>query len=173
MACTDVVDECDDLSSMIGRTIRAFHCEYASVALLLDNDDIVHLCTNEVSVGKWFEVFPIMLTEPPQFEFTWSELKEPFVISSTNQLWREEWQEPVADDGSFLGAGPHSVQYSAPIGGAPTAVNQVVRINAGLEFLGKNGSRMIICSSSSAPFKLEFALDEPEIGRILNEHTCR
>jgi hypothetical protein len=142
MANIDVVDKCGNLSSLIGTTIRAFHHGYTSVALLDDDGDIVNFCTDEVSVGKWFEVFPIELTTSPEYEFTWTELKEPFLITGCAQLWREEWQEPVADNGSFLGAGPHFVQCSAPIGNAPNAVSHVVQVNAGVSFSGSNESCM-------------------------------
>lgn len=173
MARIDIVDDLGKLPSMIGREIRAFHRQHTFVALLLDDCSIVNICTEEVTVGKWFEVFPIKLSSPPEYEITWNELQAPFVVAGCTSLWREEWQEPISDDGAFLGSGPHFLQCCTPIGGAPDTLEHVVKVNAGVKFSDTNQNCIVVCSSSSEPFKIDFAVNRNEAGEILKEHTCR
>lgn len=171
MTYTNVIDACEFPSFLIGKVIHAFYVEYTSVALLLDGGEVVNFATAEVNVGKWFEVFPIRLIEPPQYEFVWKELKKPFLVAAFAQLWREEWLEPLADDGSFMGAGPHHAQFAEPIGSAPASASQVVKVHAGIKLSGHDERCIVVCSSDNSPYKIDFALDEQDAERILKNHT--
>lgn len=174
MAYTNVVNSYDNPLSLTGRLVRAFVAECSFVALLLDTDEVVKFATDEVVVGKWFEVFPIRLCElPPDYKFAWNELDEPIEVIGSMQVWREEWQEPVVDDGQFMGAGPHSAQFAAALGEAPKTVDSVVKVHAGVKLLGHDGRCLVVCSSDSSPYKIDLAIDEQNVEQIMKSHTCQ
>lgn len=156
-----------------GRTIRAFYSEYSFATLLLDQDEVVAFTTEEVVVGRWFEVFPICDYKlPSDYVTAWVDLEEPIEVVSSAQVWREEWQEAAADDGKFMGAGPHSTQYAAALGQSPESSTDAVEVHAGLKLLGRDGRALIVCSSDNTPFKIDLAVDVQDIERIMHFHTC-
>lgn len=116
-----------------GRIVRAVHSDYCFATLLLDHDEVLNFAVEEVSVGHWFEVFPIRAFElPPDYKIAWTELAESFEVISNMQIWREEWQESAEDVRQFMGAGPHSTQYAAALGQAPKSIGNVVKVHAGI-----------------------------------------
>lgn len=81
-------------------------------------------------------------------------------------------EEAAADDGKFMGAGPHSTQYSAALGQSPESSTDAVEVHAGLKLLGRDGRALIVCSSDNTPFKIDLAVDVQDIERIMRSHTC-
>ncbi|MEM4987508.1 hypothetical protein V8G57_08935 [Collimonas sp. H4R21] len=174
MIYTNVVTSYDNPVSLTGRLVRAFVAEYSFVALLLDTDEVVNFATDEVVVGKWFEVFPIRLYElPPDYKVAWNEFDEPIEVIGSMQVWREEWRESVVNDGQFMGAGPNFVQFSAALGGSPKTVESVVKVHAGVKLLGHDGRCLVVCSSHNTPFKIDLATDEQDVEQIMKNHTCQ
>lgn len=174
MDYANVVNSFDNPVSLAGRVVRAYVAEYTFIAFLLDADEVIAFATDEVCVGKRFEVFPISLYELPSgYEFVWNELDDPLEMTGSAQVWREEWQEVVENNGQFLGSGPNSVQFSAALGEAPRAAHVVVKVNAGGQLLGRDGRSFVVCSSDGSPFKIDLAIDKQGIQEIMKYHTCQ
>lgn len=76
------------------------------------------------------------------------------------------------DSGQFLGSGPHSTQYAAPLGQAPQSNTAVVKVLAGIKVTGEDGTNLLVCSSDSTPYKIDLAIDVDDIERIMQAHTC-
>ncbi|WP_167761405.1 hypothetical protein [Duganella callida] len=159
--------------TLAGRTINSVHAEYSFVAFRLDNDDIIGFAVEEVSVGRWFEVFPLCLHEPGgSYPFIWAELSAPFTVVSSELLWREEWLEPASDNAGFLGTGPGFTQHAAALGTAPAENGNIVKVLAGIKLIGLEGAQFVVCSSHNTPFKTDLAMDIVEVGNIVRFHTC-
>lgn len=169
---TQIINVCGELSFLLGRRIHAYISEYSFIGLRLDSDEIVCFSTEEVSVGKWFEVFPIKRDELPKGEFTWHEMNEPFAISDTRQLWRDEWMEFAEDNGQFMGSGPHSTIFSSPVDRTPEEVEHPIRVLAGIKLINNRKRHIVICSSDGSPFQMNLAMNEEESESILRAHTC-
>ena len=160
-------------ANLNGRTILAYHAEYSFAALRLDNEEVIAFAVEETCVGTWFEVFAICpYSLPPGFQPKWTTMEAPFPVAATKLLWREEWLEAARDTSGLLGAGPHCVQYVAPVGSAPKSQPNVVKVLAGLLLKAQGERTLVISSSDNAPFKVDLALDQAEIQRIMQFHTC-
>jgi hypothetical protein len=158
---------------LAGRTIKSVHAEYSFVALRFDNDDVTSFAVEEVSVGRWFEVFPLCLHEPGRsYSFTWTELSTPFTVVSSESLWREEWLEPASDNAGFLGTGPGFTQHATALGTAPAENGNIVKVLAGIKLTGLDGRLFVVCSSDNTPFKTDLAMDILEVDNIARFHTC-
>lgn len=160
-----------------GRTLTKYDAQYTWIALGFDDGALAVMSVDEVSVGKWFEVFPLAAeTSVPDFLsfhiFEWVELPMPLLISSVRSLWRQEWLEPVADNGQFMGSGPHFVQNVAPLGSASPGANAFV-VKAGIELQGSDGRLFVICSSRNTPFKVDFVSADGQIEDIRQFHTVQ
>jgi hypothetical protein len=172
MLYSKIVSCYDSPAELEGRTIRALYSEYSFAALRLDKDEVINFAVEEVSVGKWFEVFPICEYELGQdYAFSWKELKEPFVITSSELLWREEWLESSLDSSEFMGSGPHSTQFAAVLGSAPKSNPNVVKVLAGIRLTGQNGRSLVVSSSDNTPFKIDLATEVSEIEQVMQCHT--
>lgn len=89
-----VVTAYDAPTVLNGRKILAVYSEFSFVALLLDNDEIASFAVDEVTAGRWFEVFPICSYDLGEdYTIIWTILDESIDVISSAQLWREEWQE--------------------------------------------------------------------------------
>ncbi|MEC5159387.1 MULTISPECIES: hypothetical protein [unclassified Janthinobacterium] len=172
MTYSKVVSCYDSSANLEGRTIQALHSEYSFAALRLDNNDVISFSVEEVTVGKWFEVFPICLHALNRdCAFAWSELESPFAVTSSELLWREEWLEFASDTSSFMGSGPHSVQFANVLGTAPKSNINVVKVLAGVRLNGQNGRVLVVSSSDNTPFKIELATGKLEIEQVMQSHT--
>jgi hypothetical protein len=172
MLYSKIVSCYDGPAKLKGRTIRALYSEYSFAALRLDKDEVINFAVEEVSVGKWFEVFPICLYELGQdYAFSWKKLEVPFTITSSELLWREEWLEPSLDSSEFMGSGPHSTQFAAVLGSAPKSNTNVVKVLAGIRLTGQNGRSLVVSSSDNTPFKIDLATETPEIEQVMQSHT--
>jgi hypothetical protein len=161
----------------IGRTVVQYDAQWPWTAKAFDDGTVIVLSVDEVIVGHWFEVFPLKFDRSlpdylAQHVFNWIALPVPLEIFRASALWREEWQQPAQDHGEFMGAGPHGVQYAAPLQNAPSGV-LVFQVEAGIALHGKDGSRLLVCSSDDTPFKIDFATEPAVIERILRGHTLR
>lgn len=162
----------DTPSKLEGRTITAIYSDYGVAALRLDDEEVIHFAVEEVSVGKWFEVFPLTLYQPsPDYPIAWKELAVPLTVVASQQLWREEWLEPSLNPSEHLGSGPHSTQYAAALGTAPETVAHVVKVMAGMKWTGRAGCSVLVCSSDNTPFKVDLAMDSAGIDQIMQFHT--
>jgi hypothetical protein len=172
MTYSKVVSCYDSSANLEGRTIQALHSEYSFAALRLDNNDVISFAVEEVTVGKWFEVFPICLYALNRdYAFAWSELESPFSVTSSELLWREEWLESASDTSSFMGSGPHSVQFANVLGTAPKSNPNVVKVLAGVRLNGQNGRVLVVSSSDNTPFKIDLATGKLEVEQIMQSHT--
>lgn len=163
----------DLLTNLEGRTITAVYSEYSLAALRLDGQGVIHFAVEEVSVGKWFEVFPISLYQPTSdYPIEWTELARPITVIASQKLWREEWLESSLNPSEHLGSGPHSTQYAAALGSAPESVAQVVKVLAGMKWTGREGGSVVVSSSDNTPFKIDVATDIARIEQIMQFHTC-
>jgi hypothetical protein len=172
MIYSKVVSCYDGSVNLEGRTIQALHSEYSFAALRLDNNKVISFAVEEVIVGKWFEVFPICLYALDRdYAFAWSELEAPFAFTSSELLWREEWLESASDTSSFMGSGPHSVQFADVLGTAPKSNANVVKVLAGIRLIGQNGRILVVCSSDNTPFKIDLATEKLEIEHVMQSHT--
>lgn len=142
----------DSPAQLAGRTVKAVHSEYSVAAFRLDTDEVIAFAVEEVSVGRWFEVFPLCLHELPiDFPFRWLELEVPHTVVSSELLWREEWLEPASDNTGFMGSGPGFTQHAAALGTAPTSSTNVVKVLAGIKLCGLNGGELAVSSSENTP----------------------
>lgn len=161
----------------IGRTVMQYEGDWTWTAVAFDDGTVIVLSVDEITVGHWFEVFPLKCDRSlpdylTQHVFKWMALPVPLEIFRVSALWREEWQQPAQDHGQFMGAGPHGVQYAAPLQSAPPEV-QAFQVEAGIALLGQDGSRLLVCSSDNTPFNIDFATEPAAIERILRGHTLR
>ncbi|MDQ2823736.1 MAG: hypothetical protein M3Y65_25730 [Pseudomonadota bacterium] len=161
----------------IGRTVVQYDAQWTWTAIAFDDGTVIVLSVDEVTVGHWFEVFPLKFDRSlpdylAQHVFKWIALPVPLEIFRASALWREEWQQPAQDHYQFMGAGPHAVQYAAPLQSAPLDV-PAFQVEAGIALLGKDGSRLLVCSSDNTPFKIDFATQPAAIEKILRGHTLR
>jgi hypothetical protein len=137
------------------------------------HDDVLGFAVEEVSVGRWFEVFPLRLHELEEdFPFAWTELDAPFTVVLSEILWREEWLEPALNSTGFLGTGPGFTQHAAALGTAPAENGNVVKVLAGIQLTGLDGRLFVVCSSDNTPFKTDLAMDIAEVDNIKLFHTC-
>jgi hypothetical protein len=172
MDYSKVVSCYDGSANLEGRTIQALHSEYCFAALRLDNNEVMSFAVEEVTVGKWFEVFPICLYALDQdYAFAWSEFESPFAVTSSELLWREEWLESASDISTFMGSGPHSVQFADSLGTAPKSNANVVKVLAGIRLIEQNGRVLVVCSSDNTPFKIDLATEKLEIEQVMQSHT--
>jgi hypothetical protein len=172
MVYSKVVSCYEGSANLKGRTIQALQSEYSFAALRLDNNEVISFAVEEVTVGKWFEVFPICLHALDRdHAFTWGELESPFTVTSSELLWREEWLEAAPDTSTFMGSGPHSVQFAAVLGSSPKSNANIVKVLAGIRLVGQDGRILIICSSDNTPFKIDLATEEREIEQVMQFHT--
>lgn len=172
MPYSKIVNCYDRPVELEGRTIKALYSEHCFAALLLDKDEVINFAVEEVSVGKWFEVFPICLYELTQdYAWSWNELGEPFTVISNELLWREEWLEPSLNASEFMGSGPHSTQFAAVLGSAPKSNDNVVKVLAGIRLTGQNGRSLVVSSSDNTPFKIDLAAEVSEIEQVMKCHT--
>jgi hypothetical protein len=173
MVYSKIVSCYDTPINLAGRTIQAFYSEYSLAALRLDDNEVMSFAVEEVPVGKWFEVFPICKGAPDRdYPFTWSELEFPFTVTSSDLLWREEWVAPASDASTFMGSGPHFVQYAAVLGSAPESNANVVKVLAGIRLTAQNGAVLVISSSENTPFKISLATEGLEIEHVMQFHTA-
>ena len=173
MLYSKIVSCYDSPAKLEGRTIMAVYSEYSFASLQLDNDEVITFAVEEVSVGKWFEVFPICPYELPQdYPISWTELDVPIAVACSEILWREEWLEPSLDSSGFLGSGPHHTQFAAALGSAPESRTDVVKVLAGLKLTGQNGHVLLVSSSDDTPFKVDLSTNSPEIEHVMQFHTC-
>ena len=173
MQYSKVVKCYETSAALVGRKVCAVHSEYSVVALRLDNDETLAFAVEEVSVGKWFEVFPLCRHDlPTNFPFSWSLLDTPFILASCKLLWREEWLEPAANDVQLMGTGPGFTQFVGQLGTAPVSRLQVVKVLAGIRFIGQHSQELVVCSSDSAPFKVDLAIDTAGVDEVMRYHTC-
>lgn len=162
----------DGSANLDGCTIQALHSEYSFAAFRLDNNEVISFSVEEVTVGKWFEVFPIChYVLDRDYAFAWNELEAPFAVTSSELLWREEWLESASDTSSFMGSGPHSVQFADVLGTAPKSNANVVKVLAGIKLNGKNGRVLVVSSSDNTPFKIDLATGKLEIEQVMQSHT--
>ncbi|MES2320211.1 MAG: hypothetical protein V4631_22265 [Pseudomonadota bacterium] len=167
------VSSYDGPTDLLGRTVHAFHSEYSFAALRLDNDQVIAFAVEEVSVGKWFEVFPICRYKlPSEFRPIWTELEAPFTAAGIAVMWREEWLEPAMENAGLLGSGPHYAQFASVLGSAPTSSTSVVKVLAGLRLTDQGDRSLVVCSSDNTPFKADFTTDSVEIQQVMQFHTC-
>lgn len=163
----------DGSADLDGRTIQAFHSQYSFAVFRLDNGEIMSFAVEEISVGKWFEVFPLRKYPLNQdYPFAWSELVPPFTVASGDLLWREEWLESASDTSMFLGSGPHSVQFADVLGAAPKSNPNVIKVLAGLRLVDQNGRVLAISSSDNTPFKIDLATTKDEVDQIMRSRTA-
>lgn len=173
MTYSNIVRCYDGPAHLEGRTIAAFHTEYSYAALRLDQGEVINFAVEEVTVGKWFEVFPVCLHDVGQEDaFAWRELEQPFTVTSTELLWREEWLEPSTQHADFMGSGPHATQFAATIGTAPRSNGNVVKVLAGIRLTGQDGRQLVIASSDNSPFRIDLVMGLSEIARIMRCHTA-
>lgn len=173
MPYSKIVTCYESSANLEGRTIGAVYAEYSFAALRLDRDEVLNFAVEEVSVGKWFEVFPITLYELSQdYAFSWTQLEVPFTIKSSELLWREEWLEPSMNSSEFMGSGPHSTQFAAVLGAAPQSNINVVKVLAGIRLTGQDGRCLVIASSDNTPFKINLATEVSEIAQVMLSHTA-
>jgi hypothetical protein len=142
-----------------------------------DDGTMTVLSVDEINVGHWFDVFPLLFHQAlpdylSHYHFKWVALPAPLEICGANALWREEWRESAQDNGQFLGSGPHFVQYAAPLQGAPPGV-PTFQVEAGIALQGTDGRRLFICSSDSTPFKIGFATEATDIEKIMLFHSLQ
>jgi hypothetical protein len=162
----------NSLPKLEGRTVHAFHSEYSFAALRFDNEEVIAFAVEEESVGKWFEVFPICLHSVSlEYPLTWTELGQPFTVTHSKMLWREEWLEPAKDNSGLLGSGPHYVQCVSTLGSAPKSSTNVVKVLAGIRLNGQDECSLVICSSDNTPFKVDLTMDRSEIQEMMRFHT--
>jgi hypothetical protein len=162
-----------DALQLGGRVVRAWHAEYCSVSLLLDDGEVINFSTEESNAGHWFEVFPLRAGYAVPHDVAWTDLASPLHVSATDALWRDEWQlnsEPH-DAEQCLGSGPHYTLYSGPIGSAPSGCKEVARVQAGIVLVGDDDRALLVCTSNAAPFKIDFALEPGAIKVLQFEHT--
>ena len=172
MVHSKIVSCYDGSPNLEGCTIRAFHSEYSFAALRLDNNEVISFAVEEVTVGKWFEVFPICLyTLARNHSFSWSEFETPFTVMSSELLWREEWLESALDTSTFMGSGPHSVQFADVLGAAPKSHANVVKVLAGVRLIEQNGRVLAVCSSNNTPFKIDLETEKIKIEQVMQSHT--
>lgn len=160
-----------------GRTLVRYEVQHTWIALSFDDATLVVLFVEEVNVGKWFEVFPLLIsTGVPDhlshYVFDWIALPAPLRIVTAQSLWRQEWLAPADDCSQLVGAGPNFVQNVAPLGQAPAGMH-VVDVVAGIALQGMNGERMLICSSDNSPFRIDLAIESGAIAKILALHTLQ
>lgn len=173
MHYSKIVSCYDSPAVLVGRTVKAIHSEYSVAVLLFDNDERIGFAVEEVSVGKWFEVFPFCLHELAEsFPFNWRELDKAFTVALTELLWREEWLEAAFDSTEFLGAGPGFTQYASTLGAAPRANDNVIKVLAGIKLIDGHGRTIVVSSSDNTPFKIDLAVDTIDVDRIIRFHTC-
>lgn len=161
----------------IGRTVLQYDADWTWTALGFDDGTVIVLSVDAVTVDHWFEVFALKCDWSlpdylAQHVFKWTALSVPLEIFRVSALCREEWHEPAQDHGQFMGAGPHAVQYAVPLQSAPPEV-QAFQMEAGIALHGKNGSRLLACSSDNTPYKIDFATEPAAIEKILRCHTLR
>lgn len=173
MPYSKIVNSYGDAARLKGCVITALHSEYSFASFLLDSGEVINFAVEEVSVGKWFEVFPICLHQAREdYAFDWRVLERPFVVASIELLWREEWQESSADSALFMGSGPHSIQHAARLGAAPESNGNVVKVQAGIRLAAGDGRHLVVSSSAYVPFKIDLVMDTSEIERLMQSHTC-
>ena len=167
VSCSDIPAKLD------GRTITATCSEYSFASLRLGDGQAIHFAVEEVSVGKWFEVFPITRHQPAaDYPIVWKELEVPITVVASQQLWREEWLEPSLNPSEHLGSGPHSTQFAAALGTAPESVTHVVKVLAGMKWTDRGGRSVLVSSSDNTPFKVDLTMDGAEIEEVMQFHTC-
>lgn len=172
MIYSKVVSRYDGSANLVGDTIHALRSEYCFAALRLNNNEVMSFAVEEVTVGKWFEVFPICLcAQDRDHAFAWTELESPFAVTSSELLWREEWLESASDTSSFMGSGPHFVQFADVLGTAPISHANVVKVLAGIRLNGEDGRVLVVSSSDNTPFKIDMATGKLEIERVMQSHT--
>ena len=168
MIYSNVVSCYDGSASVESRTIEALYSEYSFAALRLDNNEVISFAVQEVTVGKWFEVYPICLHALDRnYALAWSNVESPFSITSSELLWREEWLESASDTSSLKGHGPHFVQFADVLGTAPKSNTNVVKVLAGIRLNGQNGRALVISSSDNTPFKIDLATGKLEIEQVM------
>ena len=169
---SSIVSCYDSLPKLEGRTVHAFHSEYSLAALRLDNEEVIAFAVEEQSVGKWFDVFSICLHSVSlEYPLTWTELGQPFTVSHSKMLWREEWLESAKSSSGLLGSGPRCVQYVSTLGSAPKSSANVVKVLAGIRLNGRDECSLVICSSDNSPFKVDLTIDRSEIQEMMQFHT--
>ena len=158
------------------RVLCRYDAQYTWVALGFDDGTVIILSVEEVNVGKWFEVFPLKVASAlPDYlshhVFAWITLPQPVHIDRVRSLWRAEWLEPAHQGSQCLGADPHTV-YVSSLQDAP-ADARAFGVEAGIELRAVDRRLVVICSSDSAPFKIDFAMIGAEIEKIQRLHTAR
>lgn len=172
MPYSKIVNSYDGAAKLKGCAITALHSEYSFASFLLDSGEVINFAVEEVSVGKWFEVFPICLHQMHEdCAFDWRLLEVPFVVASLELLWREEWQESSPDSALFMGSGPHSIQYAARLGAAPESNHNVVKVLAGIRLAARDGRHLVVSSSDNTPFKIDLAMGASEIEQLMQSHS--
>lgn len=162
----------DGPANLQSRTIQACYSEYSFATLRFDNGEVINFAVEEVSVGKWFEVFPVCLYELNQdYAANWIELEVPFVVASSELLWREEWLESASDSSEFMGSGPHFTQFAAALGTAPQSNTNVVKVLAGIRLKSNDGRYLVVNSSDNTPFKIDLISDAVKIEHVMRDHT--
>ena len=157
-----------------GRTVYAMHAEYSYVALLLDGEETVSLAAEECVAGTRFEVYALERhTLPDGYPVTWTPCEPLFEVVDMQALWRDEWREPVADDGSFLGSGPHHLQCAAPTGSDVARPGRtIVSVHAGYVLTAADGRHLAVCTSPGNPFEMLVAHTGDELAELLQTHAC-
>jgi hypothetical protein len=158
---TEIVFACEDFTPLVGKTIDAFFHEDGYwrffVALRTAEKEELVFTTEERGIAKYFEVFPIKFAVESEQARTWVPLEKPFTIKSVARLWRNEWLEPVEDNGKFLGSGPHHVHHAGSSLAGPSAVASV-KVLAGVQLTDTQGQSIVVSASDSAPCNVNIAV---------------
>lgn len=157
-----------DLASLPGTTVDAYAQDegywHLFVALRLVGAEPFVFKTEEHAAGRRFDVFPIGAGADPGAVYAWRALVRPFVIERASPLWRIEWTEPGASVPT-LGSDPAT--HYAGRGPATPQASVSARVRAGVLLEGREGERVVIAASDSAPFNVEVFLLDGEVERAL------
>ena len=164
------ISACDDFSALVGKCVNGyFHVDgywRFFVALRTEDGGTFVFSTEAHGLAKYFEVFPLKFVfEAPEARH-WVPF-EPLHIEKVRPLWRMEWLEPAADNGQFLGAGPHHVHNAGAGPASPSAV-QVARVLAGVALSNGAGRTILLSASDSAPFNVDIAVEAAAVAAMLD-----
>ncbi|MBC7681978.1 MAG: hypothetical protein H7172_06560 [Ferruginibacter sp.] len=159
-----------ELNALVGRTVDAFFQDanywHMFVALRCTDGQTIVFNTEDVSIAKYFEVFPIKVKVEPTEQRAWKSLVAPKTIRDVMPLFRDEWLEPSAPNPDLFGSAPHHVHH-AGLGPAPASAVQQTTVLAGVELGFSSSDLMLIYASNNAPFNVEIAVSQAEVESAL------
>ena len=164
-----------EFNALAGKTVNAHFQDigywHLVVELRCTDGQSIVFNTEDVGVGKYFEVFPIKIGFQPTAQRAWTPWAKEKTIQEVIPLFREEWLAPSSPHPQLVGSAPHHIHHAGRGPASKEAVQHTV-VQAGVMLRFNPTESLVVYAASAAPFNVEVALTQTEVERALEAFSA-